>query len=117
MVSNFTYDRYSVVMPDVRKVQDEWEKSFLDMVPAIDKTAAELDKQDPELMRRFITQFSVSSGEELFQRWQQLALDLFTKHKDYYVVDPVEGHSRNAYPEEWLRKVIEERGEIISLPD
>jgi dipeptidase len=116
LVSNFTYDRYSAVIPCVREVQQEWEGRFLALQPAIDRTAAELMEKDEGLAREFLTRYSVGSGEGLFHRWQELGVLLFTKFKDYYVHEPGGASSMIKYPEEWLRRVLKEKGDQLKLP-
>jgi dipeptidase len=116
LVSNLTYDRWSRIFPDVQKVRDELEGSFLAMMPVIDKTAAELGATDPELMRQYLTTYSVSTGDRLVQRWRELAEQIITKHIDGFVVDE-DGESRGVgYPEEWLRRVIKEKPEQFKVP-
>jgi dipeptidase len=115
-VSNLAYDRWSRIFPDVQKVRDELEFSYLAMMPVIDKTAAELGSTDPALMKQYLTTYSVSTGERLVQRWRELAEEIITKNIDGFVVDE-NGESRGVgYPEEWLRRVIKENPEQFKVP-
>lgn len=115
LVSNLTYDRWSRVVPDVLAAQRENEERFIAMMPAVDRAAAELMSQDEALARRFLTDWSVGTAEQLFEDWQGLAADIVTKHVDGYVREG--GRSRGAgYPEEWLRRVVADQGRQLALP-
>ena len=58
------------------------------MQPVIEETAAKLAATDPALMNAFLTNYSVSTGDAVFRRWQELAESILTKHVDGYVKDP-----------------------------
>ena len=116
--SNQAYVRWSRIFPEVQAVRDEMEDSFFAMLPVIDKTAAELGGRDPELMRQYLTTFSVSTAERLVARWRDLCEDLMTRHNDGFVYDPETGRAQGpGYPEEWLRRVLEENPEQFKVPD
>jgi len=117
LVSNLTYDRWSRVAPDVVAALTESEETVLAMMPAIDRAGAELFEKDEALARRFLTDWSVGGADRLFERWRELAGEIITRHVDGFVKDE-NGRSRGVgYPEAWLRRVVEERGEQLSLPE
>ena len=58
------------------------------MQPVIEETAVKLAATDPVLMSAFLTNYSVSTGDGVFHRWQQLAAEILTKHVDGYVKNP-----------------------------
>jgi hypothetical protein len=76
----------------------------------VEKVAAELWTTDPALARRFLTDYSVSRGEEVVRRWRELAETLFTRHNDGYVAEEGQNPERG-YPESWLREVVRRQGE------
>jgi dipeptidase len=116
IVSNLAYDRWSRIFPDVQKVRDELEDSFFAMMPAIEETAVKLGEKDEALMRQFLTTYSVSSGERTIARWRQLWEEIITKHIDGFVLDE-EGRSQGiGYPEHWLKRVVEEKGDDLRVP-
>lgn len=127
-VAHFTYLRYSAIIPDVRKIQSELEDRFFAMVPAIDKTATELYKTDPDLAKEFVTTFSVHSGNYTVQRWEELFRFLMVKFIDgntkreengvfltnRYGRYPIVDHPQ--YPEWWLRLIIQVTGDKFLVP-
>lgn len=115
LVSNLTYDRWSRILPDVLAVQQESERAFLEMLPIIDQTAVELSERDPALMRRYLTEHSVGTAERLFETWRELAGFILTKHNDGYVNEPDRRPRGVGYPEEWLRRVVAEQGEALTV--
>ena len=116
LVSNLTYDRWSRILPDVQAVQGEQEDMFFTMMPAVESAAAELMKKDEDLARKFVTDWSMGSAESLFETWRSLAGAILTKHNDGYVREPGERSRGIGYSDEWLRRVIAERGAQLELP-
>jgi dipeptidase len=117
LVSNLAYDRWSRVIPDVLKVQGEQESSLLKMQPVIEATASKLlASGDASLARSFLTNYSVSTGEAVFRRWQALAGEILTKHVDGYMKEPNGRAKAQGYSPEWLRQVVKERPEQFKLP-
>jgi dipeptidase len=116
LVSNLTYDRWSRVLPDVQGAQRERETALLKMQPVIEEAAAKLAASDESLMRSFLTNYSVSTGDAVFRRWQGLAESILARHVDGYVKD-TNGRSRGVgYSREWLRRVVAERPDQFKLP-
>lgn len=110
LVANFANLKFSVMAPEIRAVQQELEGKFVALQPAVEKVAAELWTTDPALARRFLTDYSVSRGEEVVRRWRELAETLFTRHNDGYVAEEGQNPERG-YPESWLREVVRRQGE------
>jgi dipeptidase len=122
-LAHLAYLRYSLQMPDIRKVQSELENSFRAFVPAIDQAAFELYQQNPELAKDFVTNFSVSMGNYTVQRWEELYRFLLVKYLDgnlkkeengVFLTNkwgkyPIVEHPN--YPEWWLRKIVELTGD------
>jgi dipeptidase len=111
-VSNFAYGIYDQVMPDIKKAQQKVEKRFFSMIPIIDIAAQELYKTDPELMLEYLTDFSVQGVEQTTDVWRELWHYLMVKYNDRYRRPGMEiddWPSGIGYPEEYLRKAVEER--------
>ncbi|MBN2766287.1 MAG: C69 family dipeptidase [Paludibacteraceae bacterium] len=116
-VSNYAYSRYSYMMPDIKKVQAHWEKSFNTLVPAIDKVAVNMSVEDA---RVFLTNFSNSQAENSSKAWRKLGEYLLVKYMDGNIKKEENGkflHNefhipptiiRHGYPEEVLRQIAKE---------
>ena len=116
-VSNFAYPRYSLVMPDIRKVQQHWETNFHTMIPSIEKAAIGM----PEVnAREFLTTFSHTQAANVTAAWKKLGEYLLVKHLDGVIKKEANGKFlqndkgippgviRPGYPEEYLRQMIRE---------
>lgn len=107
--ANFANLRYCYMLPEIQAVQSEIEGNFLALQPAVEKTAAELAKTNPILMKRYLTDYSVMQAELTVSRWRELAEHLITKYNDGYVKDEKNHPQEKGYPESWLRKVLKSR--------
>ena len=116
VVANFAQLRFSDMAKDIQKVQQELEGNFFALQPAIEKTAQAMLATDPERARRFLTDYSVSAGEQVTRRWRELAEALFTKYNDGYVKDDKGEPQELGYPESWLREVVKARPNQLTLP-
>jgi len=116
-VSNYANLRYSDMVKDIKKVQSKLEGQFISLQPIIEKTALELYNTDPELLTTYLTNYSVSQGEDVVKKWIELGEFLLTKYNDGYVKDE-NGRPRGlGYPTEWLRKVIESKPDQFKIPE
>ncbi|NDV47214.1 dipeptidase [Paludibacter sp. 221] len=114
-VANFAYSRYSLMMPDIRKVQKQWEDDFNTLVPEIDKQAATMSKDDA---RAFLTKFSIEQAQASTDSWKKLGEYLLVKYLDGVVKKEKDGKFlrneyslpasvlRPGYPEEYLREMV-----------
>jgi len=116
-VSNFAYPRYSLVMPDIKKVQQHWETNFHTMIPSIDKTVTGLPEENA---REFLTTFSHTQATNVTTAWKKLGEFLLVKYLDGVIKKEENGKFlqndkkipteiiRPGYPEEYLRQLIKE---------
>jgi dipeptidase len=115
-VANYANLKYSYMVKDIQKVQKKLETNFITFQPVIEKTAVELYQTDPELVKEFLSNYSISQGEMVVRRWIELGKHLLTKYNDGYVKDE-KGRPRSlGYPSEWLRKVLKLKPEQFKLP-
>ena len=104
------------MIEDIQKVQAEIEGDYIAMQPAVEKTALELQKTNPELMTKYLTDYCVSHAESMVDKWRVLGEYLLMEYNDGYVKDST-GEPQNAgYPESWLRAVLRENPEQYKLP-
>ncbi len=124
-VSNFAYTRYSAMIPEIQKVQDELELGYIEEIKGIDKAATEMYKNNPEQAVAFITNYSVDQGNKTVNTWKKLYAHLFTKFMDgnikearpvpesnIYVTPKVE---QPGYGEEWYKFIIQETGDKFKV--
>jgi len=112
LVNNFSYDKYSHVIPEIKKAQQEVESKAFTMVPAIDKAAKVLYKSSPGFVSDFLTDFSVSHAEYVTERWRNLGHYLLVKFNDGYRRPEMRIDSWPVglgYPDEFNRAAVEQR--------
>ena len=67
-------------------------------------------------MNSFLTSYSVSTGDAVFRRWQELASTILTKHVDGYMKDAKGSPRAPGYSKDWLREVVKHRPDQFKLP-
>ena len=115
-VANFANVRYADMIQDIRKVQAEIEGNLISLQPEVEKTALALAKKNPELLTKYLTDYSVSRGETIVERWRALGEYLITKYNDGYVKDEKNEPQEKGYSEDWLRGVTANRPGQFTLP-
>ncbi len=110
-VANYAYSRYSDMIVDIQRVQQELEGRFLAEVAGVDAAALALYEQSPRLARDYLTQYSGDAGNEVVARWNVLFDELLYKYLDGNVKDEFGKPQFEGYPEEWLRTIVEETGD------
>jgi dipeptidase len=128
-VTNFAYMRYDVIIKDIRKKQHELESKYTQLVPAIDKAAAELYKTNPELSVEFLSDFSVDNAEKMVADWKELDKYLLVKYMDGNVkkeendkfklneYDYPASPNYPGYSEEWRKRVVEDTDGKLLVPE
>lgn len=114
-VANFAYSRYSEIIVDIRKLQGELEAGFIAETKDIDKKALELYKTDPDKARDFVTDYSVSRGDNTVKRWRKLGEDLIVKYMDGNLKDENGSVRHPGYPEDWLKRIAAESGDKLKV--
>ncbi len=116
-VANYANLKYSYMYQDIKTVQQELEQDFLNRQAIIEEAALALNNIDKELLTTFLTDYSVSKGEMVFERWRELGESLITKYNDGYIKDKNGRPRENGYSEEWSRKVLKERPNQFKLKE
>jgi len=114
--ANFANLKYCYMVEDIRAVQRDIEAGFLALQPSVEKTALDLAKSDSELMTKYLTDYSVSQGEMVVQRWRELGEHLITKYNDGYIKNEEGRPEGKGYPEDWQREILKSRPEQFRLP-
>ena len=116
-VGNYANLRYADMKPAIQAVQKKLEGQFLALQPAIEKTAIELAQSDPELLRQYLTDYSISHAEMVVKRYRELGEYLITTYNDGYVQDDKGRPQEPGYPASWLREVLRSRPEQFKIPE
>ncbi len=115
-VANIANLRYADMLPDIQAVQSELEGNLIALQPVVEKTAGQLAETNPELMVRYLTDYSVTHAELTVKRWRELGEYLLTKYNDGYVKNEEGWPEQKGYPDSWLHKVVESRPDQFLLP-
>ena len=125
-VANFAYLRYDLIAADVRKSIDQWENDKLSQVARIDAAAAAMS---PAKARKYLTEYSVNTAQQLFDRWVELDRYLLVKYIDGNVKgENADGFIDNGngrdipgkiewpgYNEKWKRAVAADNGKVLRI--
>ncbi|MDR1224539.1 MAG: C69 family dipeptidase [Tannerella sp.] len=126
-VANMAYAKYSFMIKDIRKVQQELEDSYQEVIPAIDRAATEMCRKNPEEARKFLTWFSATTADHATMRWKELGAYLLVKYIDGNVKKEEDGQfKRNpygmpvspdfpGYDEEFYRSVVKSAGDRLKV--
>jgi dipeptidase len=121
-VSNFAYTRYDLMVPYIQEKQKQLETGYLRETRNIDQMAGSLYKEDPAKALQYITDYSVKAGEQTVVEWKKLYAFLFTRFMDGNVKTKIVGEQnptveQPGYSEEWYRKVAEDTGDRLKVPE
>jgi dipeptidase len=124
-VANQAYNRYDLMIPDIRKAQTELEDKFAINQPAIEQAAKTLYNKDPEQAKRFLTEYAAAQAQQTVDRWRNLGQFLFVKYldgnlhpeKDGKFLRNEHGHPAHAehpgYSKEFYEKVANDTGDKL----
>ncbi len=105
-VANFANIRYNRMVKDIREVQQELEGRFIAEVDSIDQKALQLYRRNPDKMQEMLTRFSVSRGNQAFNRWKKLGKKLICKYNDGYINNEKGRPEKHGYPQHWYRRAV-----------
>jgi dipeptidase len=124
-ISNLCYTRYSYIHPEIFQKQQAEELAFLAKTNEIDQAALAIYKTDPAKAVGFLTDYSVSTGNNTVMEWKKFYGYLFTRYMDGNIKTAVpvpEGYIYHApkveqpgYPEWFLRMIVNSTGEKLKV--
>lgn len=127
LVSNMCYSRYSYMIQDVQKVQNELTTKFAISTPAVDKAAELLMASDEKLARQYLTDYSCQQADLTFNKWKKLSEYLLVKYIDGNIKKEKDGKfldngtgvavgpDQPGYSEAWKKMVSENNGERLKV--
>ena len=122
-VSNMVYNRYELMHPDLKKVQDKLEDGFFAQQPLVESKALDLAKTSEQKAVEYLTSYSIESAQNAFIEWKKLGEFLIIKYMDGIVRKEKNGvFERNAYggpsspkrvgySTEFYRRIVNETGD------
>ncbi|MCL2739556.1 MAG: C69 family dipeptidase, partial [Bacteroidales bacterium] len=81
-VAQFAYLRYNEIGVETRSIVDAWENKKMNEVLAVDEAAKVLYRQNPQLAKDFLTDYTVNTAQSLFNQWVKLDQYLMVKYLD-----------------------------------
>jgi len=125
MVSNWAYTRYNYMIKDIQPVQRGLETKYIAEVVDVDNKATDLYKTDKKAAIKYLTDYSVKTGDATVKRWQDLFQYLMVKYMDGNIKKEKDGKFETNgygislmpyqfdYPEWWLREIVKQHGGVI----
>jgi dipeptidase len=124
-VTNFVYTRTCDMIGELQKKQSELEDGYISETAGIDKNAETFYKKNPAEAVRYLTEYSVKSGNKTVAEWKELYKFLFTKYMDGNIKEKravPQGYkyytpkvSQPGYPEAWYRIIVKETGDKLKV--
>ncbi|MGM9633345.1 MAG: dipeptidase [Alloprevotella sp.] len=128
-VANMTYPRYSQLFPSVEAVRDRLENGYIARQAEIEKQALTLYETSPAEARKFLTDYTVTTAQDMLKEWKKLGEYLIVKYNDQAVKKEKDGKflltpdglamppERPGYPEQYRRTLIRETGDRYLVPE
>lgn len=122
-VADMIRPRYSLMIGDMRAVQDELENTFAAAQEGIEASAVKLFQEDPNKAKDFLTNYTDITARTTIDRWKKLGEFLIVRYNDGAVkkmkngklMAPETGNvaplERPGYPEEFLKELVKSTGE------
>jgi dipeptidase len=114
-VSNFSYPRFSVVIDDVKMVQNELEGYFLAQQKTTEETALSLLKNSRGEAIEYLTNYSIGSAEKTYNRWKHLGEELLQKNIDGISKTEFFKPKNIGYPDHFKKRIVEESGDKLKM--
>jgi dipeptidase len=116
-VANYANLRWNHMIKDIQEVQQEIEDLEFGLQPAVEQVAQNLLETNPKMVEPFLSHYCVANAEAHIKKWWDLADRLITKYNDGYIQDE-EGRAQEiGYPEQWLKREIDQQGKRLSLKE
>jgi dipeptidase len=124
-IANLCYTRYSYIHPEIYAKQQADEAKFITMIPETDNKAKALYDTDPAKAVAFLTDFSVTLGNNTVLDYKKFYGYLFTRFMDGNIKTAVpvpDGYKYHApkveqpgYPEWFLRTIAGQTGDKLKV--
>ena len=121
-VTNFVYSRYSDMIKDVRRSQDQLEKGYIFDVRKFDDRARQ---SEGEALERQLNDFCGRQADKMMSEWNRLDRYLLVKYMDGNIKKEKDGRFERTetgmatmpyqpeYRKEWYRMIVNDHGDVI----
>jgi len=116
-VANFSYPRYSIVIDEVKKTQNEIEGKYFAQQVNIESTALSLLKNSKGEAIEYLTNYSISSAEQTYKTWKQFGEHLILKYMDGLSKTEFFKPKNIGYPEAFKKMIVEESGDKLKMKE
>ena len=127
-VSNMIYPKYSMVIDDMRALQNSLESSIYEQSKAIEQEALAVIGTSPKYAVEILTDFTCNSAENTLAAWQKFGEKVIVKYNDFVVKSEKNGKLdrgktglggkivRPSYPADYWKQVVEQTGDKYLMP-
>ena len=122
-VADMIRPRYSLMINDMRTVQNQLEDMYANAQAGIESAALKLYQESPQKAKDFLTDYTAMTAQTAVESWKKLAEFLIVRYndgvvkrvKDGRLVRPETGNcaplDRPGYSEEFLKRLVKETGD------
>lgn len=114
-VSNFAYPKFSLIIDDIQKVQNELEGKFITRQEEIEKKAIALAKTSKTDAVEYLTNYSNEMADLTVKRWKKLGEFLILKYMDGIVKNEFFKPINVGYPDDFKKLMVEKDGPSIKM--
>ncbi len=114
-VSNFAYPKFSLIIDDIQKVQNELEGKFITRQEEIEKKAVALAKTSKTDAVEYLTNYSNEMADLTVKRWKKLGEFLILKYMDGIVKNEFFKPINVGYPDDFKKLMVEKDGPSIKM--
>ncbi|MCI1682076.1 MAG: C69 family dipeptidase [Bacteroides sp.] len=108
---------YSLMIGDLRTVQNGLEDQFANNQDSIESVALKLYTDYPDKAKAMLTAYTIKTAEETFHAWKTLGEDLIVKYNDCGARDSKTGHiKRIPASEDYSREVLKATKDRYVVP-
>lgn len=113
-VSNYANLKYSYMIQDIQKVQNELENQ---MIAEQEQIFQRIINKNLEDKSKVLQDYVDSRAEMILNKWNELGFHLIAKYNDGYIKPDSGGMLSPGYPESWRKGIIEQDPEKHLIPN
>lgn len=128
LVTNMAYSRYSDMIQDIRKEQNNLEQMFIREVAQLDQRIKKA--KDSKEIVAMTTNFSLEKANQMMKSWTKLSQFLLVKYIDGNIKKETNGKFEESpyrkgqcvfpeqpqYPQKWYEMIVKDHGDVIKVP-